>query len=253
MGIRVRAKVVKNKVAPPFRQAEFDLIYGEGISKEGCILDMAVECKVAKKSGAWYTYGEQRLGQGREAAKLTLKENPELRDELETKVREAYDIPIVAPAPTEGGKRRSQAGEEEVSGFFFRQDRRSLRRVSRKLRVTFARLATTTIVMLRLTRLLSQMMRQQRLIRFASIRVVEMRGLHFVRDRACLDQFGDYDSGHSKGQGSKRGESFEKPKDESSAYQRILRIVGTREQSSAKVRDKLLRAGFEPDVARTGS
>lgn len=101
VGIRVRAKVVKNKVAPPFRQAEFDLIYGEGISKEGCILDMAVECKVAKKSGAWYTYGEQRLGQGREAAKLTLKENPELRDELETKVREAYDIPIVAPAPTE--------------------------------------------------------------------------------------------------------------------------------------------------------
>lgn len=72
----------------------------------------------------------------------------------------------------------------------------------------------------------------------------------FRADRACLVQFGDYDSGHSRGQGSKRGESFEKPKDESSAYQRILRIVGTREQSSAKVRDKLLRAGFEPDVAQ---
>lgn len=93
IGNRVRAKVVKNKVAPPFRQAEFDLMYGEGISKEGCIIDMAVECGAAKKSGAWYTYGEQRLGQGREAAKQTLHDNPDLRDELETKVREAYGIP----------------------------------------------------------------------------------------------------------------------------------------------------------------
>ena len=95
MGNRVRAKVVKNKVAPPFRQAEFDLMYGEGISREGCIVDMAVEAGVAKKSGAWYTYGEERLGQGREAAKQTLRENPDLRDELETKVREAFEIPIV--------------------------------------------------------------------------------------------------------------------------------------------------------------
>ena len=93
VGNRVRAKVVKNKVAPPFRQAEFDLMYGEGISKEGCIVDMAVECGAAKKSGAWYTYGEQRLGQGREAAKQTLHDNPDLRDELEAKVREAYSIP----------------------------------------------------------------------------------------------------------------------------------------------------------------
>ncbi len=101
VGNRVRAKVVKNKVAPPFRQAEFDLMYGEGISREGCIVDMAVECGVAKKSGAWYTYGEERLGQGREAAKQTLKENPDLREELETKVREAYEIPIIE-APAEG-------------------------------------------------------------------------------------------------------------------------------------------------------
>lgn len=95
VGNRVRAKVVKNKVAPPFRQAEFDLMYGEGISREGCIVDMAVDAGVAKKSGAWYTYGEERLGQGREAAKKTLRENPDLRDELETKVREAFDIPII--------------------------------------------------------------------------------------------------------------------------------------------------------------
>ena len=96
VGNRVRAKVVKNKVAPPFRQAEFDLMYGEGISREGCIVDRAVEAGVAKKSGAWYTYGEERLGQGREAAKQTLRENPDLREELETKVREAFDIPLVA-------------------------------------------------------------------------------------------------------------------------------------------------------------
>ena len=94
IGNRVRAKVVKNKVAPPFRQAEFDLMYGEGISQEGCILDMAVEAGIAQKSGSWFNYGEIRLGQGREAAKQTLKENPDLRDELEAKVREHYGIPV---------------------------------------------------------------------------------------------------------------------------------------------------------------
>ena len=76
-------------------------MYGEGISKEGCIIDMAVECGVAKKSGAWYTYGEQRLGQGREAAKQTLRDNPDLRDELESKVREAYDIPVATRSAEE--------------------------------------------------------------------------------------------------------------------------------------------------------
>ena len=109
VGNRVRAKVVKNKVAPPFRQAEFDLMYGEGISKEGCIVDMAVECGVAKKSGAWYTYGEERLGQGREAAKQTLLENPELRDELETKVREAYEIPIITRTKEEANEVKAVA------------------------------------------------------------------------------------------------------------------------------------------------
>lgn len=95
VGNRVRAKVVKNKVAPPFKQAEFDLMYGRGISKEGCIVDMAVEAGIAKKSGAWYTYGEERLGQGREAAKQTLADNPELRDKLEKQVREHFEIPII--------------------------------------------------------------------------------------------------------------------------------------------------------------
>ena len=95
IGNRVRAKVVKNKVAPPFKQAEFDLMYGTGISKEGCIIDMAVEGGIAKKSGAWYYYGEERIGQGREAAKRTLQENPDLRNELEVKVREAYGVPVI--------------------------------------------------------------------------------------------------------------------------------------------------------------
>ncbi|MDD5807160.1 MAG: recombinase RecA [Eggerthellales bacterium] len=100
VGNRVRAKIVKNKVAPPFRQAEFDLMYGTGVSKEGCVLDLGVEAGVVKKSGAWYTYGEQRLGQGREAAKELLKENPDLRLEIETKVREAFEIPAGTPSIT---------------------------------------------------------------------------------------------------------------------------------------------------------
>lgn len=101
VGNRVRAKVVKNKVAPPFRQAEFDLMYGEGISREGCILDMATDCDIVKKSGAWYTYGDERLGQGREAAKQTLRENPDVRNEIDAKVREFYSIGAADEAPVE--------------------------------------------------------------------------------------------------------------------------------------------------------
>ena len=103
VGIRCRAKVVKNKVAPPFRQAEFDLMYGEGISKEGCILDMAVEEGIVKKSGAWYTYEEDRLGQGREAAKETLRVNPDLRDEIDHLVREAIGLIEVDDALEQAG------------------------------------------------------------------------------------------------------------------------------------------------------
>ncbi len=101
IGNRVRVKVVKNKVAPPFRQAEFDIMYGTGISKSGCVLDMAAECDVVRKSGSWYTYGEERLGQGREAAKMTLEENPDLRDEIENKVREEYGLPLIGDAAEE--------------------------------------------------------------------------------------------------------------------------------------------------------
>ena len=92
VGNRVRAKIVKNKVAAPFRTAEFDIMYGTGISKEGSVLDMAVEYEIATKSGAWYTYDGERLGQGREAAKDTLRKNPELLDELDHKVRVACGL-----------------------------------------------------------------------------------------------------------------------------------------------------------------
>ena len=92
IGNRVRVKVVKNKVAPPFKQAEFDIMYGTGISKEGSILDMAVDYDIVNKAGAWFTYGDERLGQGREAAKEFLATNPDLRDEIEFKVRVALGL-----------------------------------------------------------------------------------------------------------------------------------------------------------------
>ena len=94
IGNRVRVKVVKNKVAPPFKQCEFDIMYGEGISKEGSILDMGVDYKIVQKSGAWFSYGDERLGQGREAAKQFLAENPDLRDELEHKIRVACGLEL---------------------------------------------------------------------------------------------------------------------------------------------------------------
>lgn len=92
VGNRVRIKVVKNKIAPPFKQAEFDIMFGEGISVEGDILDLAVEAKIVKKSGAWYSYGDIRLGQGRENAKLYFKENPKILEEVKQKVKSHYDI-----------------------------------------------------------------------------------------------------------------------------------------------------------------
>jgi len=88
-GNRVRVKVVKNKLAPPFRKAEFDVVFGEGISKIGEIIDLGVENNIIKKSGSWFSYNETRLGQGREAVKALLSDNPELSDELEKKIKEA--------------------------------------------------------------------------------------------------------------------------------------------------------------------
>lgn len=89
IGNRVKVKVVKNKVAPPFRKAEFDIMYGEGISKVGEIIDLGVDLNILKKSGSWFSYGETRLGQGRDAVKSLILDNPELMEELEMKIKEA--------------------------------------------------------------------------------------------------------------------------------------------------------------------
>jgi len=87
IGNRTKVKVVKNKVAPPFKTAEFDIMYGEGVSKTGEILDLAVEFEIIKKAGSWFSYGETKLGQGRDAVKALIKDNPELADELEQKIK----------------------------------------------------------------------------------------------------------------------------------------------------------------------
>ncbi|ASS51001.1 MAG: recombinase RecA [Candidatus Fluviicola riflensis] len=98
IGNRVKVKVVKNKVAPPFRKAEFDIMYGEGISKVGEIIDLGVELNIVKKSGSWFSYGETRLGQGRDAVKGMIADNPELMEELELKIKDALGSPAAAAA-----------------------------------------------------------------------------------------------------------------------------------------------------------
>src|SRR5580704_14408830 len=87
VGNRVKVKVVKNKVAPPFRSAEFDIVFGEGISKNGEIVDMGVELGVVQKSGSWFSYGNDKLGQGRDTVKQLMRDNPELAAEIEAKIR----------------------------------------------------------------------------------------------------------------------------------------------------------------------
>ena len=95
-GNRTRVKVVKNKVAPPFRQVEFDIIFGEGISKVGEIIDMGVELGILQKSGSWFSYGDSKVGQGRDAVKQFLADNPEMMDEMEGRIREALLVPVAA-------------------------------------------------------------------------------------------------------------------------------------------------------------
>jgi recombination protein RecA len=99
VGGRTRVKVVKNKMAPPFREAEFDIMYGEGVSREGDLIDIAVEHKIIEKSGAWFAYGGERLGQGRENVKAYLKENVDLRSAIEEKVRKALGMTKETPEP----------------------------------------------------------------------------------------------------------------------------------------------------------
>ena len=110
IGSRTRAKVVKNKIAPPFKEAEFDIMYGEGISKLGELVDLGVKFDLVQKSGAWYSMGETRLGQGRDAAKQFFKDNPEIAEELEEKIKEA-----LKNADSGKGKKDKEAGGKKES------------------------------------------------------------------------------------------------------------------------------------------
>jgi recombination protein RecA len=98
IGSETKVKVVKNKVAPPFRQAEFDILYGEGISREGEIIELGVANKIVEKSGAWYAYGGDRIGQGKDNAREFLREHPEMARDIENKVRAAVGVAEAPPA-----------------------------------------------------------------------------------------------------------------------------------------------------------
>ena len=110
IGMRVKVKVVKNKVAPPFRQAEFDLIYGLGISREGSLIDVATDLGVLEKTGAWYSFGDQRLGQGRESVRDHLKQNPETAAIIEAKVREKLQLGQIKPRSADSSEDAAEAG-----------------------------------------------------------------------------------------------------------------------------------------------
>ncbi|RGZ00432.1 recombinase RecA [Clostridium sp. AM58-1XD] len=113
IGNHVRVKVVKNKIAPPFKEAEFDIMFGKGISKEGDILDLAAKEDIIEKSGAWYAYQGAKIGQGRENAKIYLREHPEICDEVEQKVRAKYGLPGTEAAGTTAAPEKKAAGSDE--------------------------------------------------------------------------------------------------------------------------------------------
>ena len=118
IGNHTKVKVVKNKVAPPFKEAEFDIMFGQGISREGDLIDLAVKVDAVQKSGAWYAYKGEKIGQGRENAKTFLREHPEIMAEVEVQVREYYNLPtdtVVESAPQEEGQ--PKAGDNQNGQF----------------------------------------------------------------------------------------------------------------------------------------
>ena len=118
VGNRTRAKVVKNKMAPPFKQAEFDIVYGKGISREGSIIDMGVEAGIVRKSGSWFTYGDDQLGQGKENVRQFLVDNPELANEIEQKILIALGIAEEPePEKEKGSKKAPAVDPDEDAGF----------------------------------------------------------------------------------------------------------------------------------------
>ena len=115
IGNRTRVKIMKNKVAPPFKQAEFDIMYNEGISRNGNIVDVGVKEEIIQKSGAWFSYGDIRLGQGRENAKLYLKDNPEVAIDIENQIRKKYDLPLAEEMPSVNNKSEDEIAAEEIN------------------------------------------------------------------------------------------------------------------------------------------
>lgn len=115
IGNRTRVKIMKNKVAPPFKQAEFDIMYNEGISRTGNIVDVGVKEEIIQKSGAWFSYGDIRLGQGRENAKLYLKDNPEVALDIENQIRKKYDLPLAEEMPSFNVENEEDINDEEVN------------------------------------------------------------------------------------------------------------------------------------------
>ena len=118
LGNQTRVKVVKNKVAPPFRQCEFDILYNQGISKEGELIDLGVASGIVEKSGAWYSYGSDRIGQGRDNVREFLKNNPDIADTIENAVREGVGLaartPTAVPAGSTGTVTEEAVGEVEA-------------------------------------------------------------------------------------------------------------------------------------------
>jgi recombination protein RecA len=114
VGSRAKVKVVKNKVAPPFREAEFDILYGEGISKEGDLLDLGVDHKIIEKSGAWYAIDGERMGQGRENARQFLKDNPDIRRELDNRLRQGLGLPVLEDAAAAAAARAEKPEKGSV-------------------------------------------------------------------------------------------------------------------------------------------
>ena len=116
VGNRTKAKVVKNKMAPPFKQAEFDIVYGKGISREGSIIDMGVEAGIVRKSGSWFTYGDDQLGQGKENVRQFLVDNPELANEIEQKILVSLGIGET-PDPDQASQDVPDIDPDEDAGF----------------------------------------------------------------------------------------------------------------------------------------
>jgi recombination protein RecA len=109
IGNETKVKVVKNKIAPPFKEAHFDILYGEGTSREGEILDLGSDAKIVEKSGAWYSYNGERIGQGKDNARTYLKERPELAREIENKVRASLGVPELGAIKSDGGEKADKA------------------------------------------------------------------------------------------------------------------------------------------------